>query len=613
MADYEQASHWIDKQGQLLQSSSSSSSSPLALQADSVTFGLLLEGLAKLNDGNKSVSLANTLLDRLVQSVLSSKTTTTTEAGTGSPSTPSANDALKPLEWYFHYFFKMCTTQAGRQSLLAHQWLETWWTYHDRHGPTVIPRPTPEAYAMVMSGWGKEGNPKQAMNLLQDMLRRKDVQANASHFETCLTALVDSATSPKRSDRQASNLAYDAENIILQMNQARTLLEEEDPLSGRRSWPTRVLHNLNKVVHCWVDSREPDAAVRVSAIVHLMRDVFSESDETTADWRAVAEAHSHAIRAWSFLATGKAQQGKVRQALAKVADKHQDAAMYTSHLLFRLEELVDNASSSSRKDTTATTTTATSDDIPLKIWRRSYGGAIAAFGRDGDKTLAKDNCQHARQLWGRFHQRGYGDADIALYNHLFHVFGRMGAIQASELLWEELAKDENVQPDLKTYNWRLLGASRALPRLAGHGLARLVWSEIATQGFKPDIISYNTYLSSFAGTQDIEVAREGNAIFHELLNTRGDNSCRASIVSLNSCLRMWSILASATKNSSHREEAVQASLTILMEVHQLRSEETLVIRPNVTTRHLMERILDAHKVEEEKQAGVFRLLDKLSD
>lgn len=588
VTDFENALEWLEENEAI-------ENHEIIIKADPdpTSFGLLLEGVLKRKQQRRDfIPLANVLLERLINSVIKSSTTTTTTTETA-PTLPP-----RLMTWYFHHVMTGCIRDA-RQTRLAQEWLETWWTCHSQY-EDVIPKPTPEAYSMIMSGWAKEGEPKQALSLLQDMTDpKRNVQAQVAHYETCLNAFVRSVALPKAPNNQrSSSVGYDAENVILQMNQAGEIVDAAD-----RSWQTRILQSFNKVIHCWVDSRERDAAARVTAILDLMQEVFQENKASAADWSALAEAYSHAIRSWSHLATTR--KNGSRKTLPSVSDDdYQDPAMYTKNLLLRLEELIDASSSSS-----------TAFSIPLKLWRRSYGGAIAAYGRDGDKTTAVENCQHARTLWVRFHDRGYGEPDITLFNHLFHVYGKMGAVRESQNLWQELTTKGTVHADLKTYNWRLLAyknSSRDEERFRNHKQAKQVWKEITAEGLMPDSVSYNTYLSTFIGLGDLEMAQEGHDVFREFLSCRSDRACQASTVSLNAWLRIWSTLAKEKDASSEREEALRSVLTVLMEVQKLTSKGLLAIQPNYTTKILVSQVLDANNVAEEKQVGVFRLLDNMS-
>lgn len=492
---------------------------------------------------------------------------------------------------------------GARQTKLAQDWLARWWYYHEE-SPSRIPVPTPAAYAEIMLAWGKEGEPSRALALLRDMKMREQIEAQVYHYETTLNAFVHAVVRSQKKNRRSS-VGHDAENVLLQMmewlDEFRSGVMASASIDATsRSPQTRVLQNLNKVVQVWVDSRRNEAAIRSTAILDIIENVFLDSEGSDTDWAAFAEAYSHVIRAWSFAAAVKQD---IRRELLRVSEDYRDPTQHVESFLVRLEEFVDRADAK--------------DAIPLKTWRRIYGSAIAAYGTDLEVRSWRENSKNARRLWDRFKERGYGDPGVALYDHLFHVYGKMGAKESSDLLWQEMLDDGMVVADVKPYNWRLLaGRKSSSGSFDARSLAdaRHIWNEMCEAGVSPDSITYNIYLSCFVGTRDIAVAREGDMLFHQLLeiSLRNGSGCQVTVVSLNTIIRMWSTLAIKSRLVSEKEEALKSVLLILIEVHKLFSEGILTVRPNAKTRAGITSLLNDMNVEEGKRLGVLRLLEKFS-
>jgi len=557
-----------------------------SVQLDGETYGLILERALSLK-GQKADDIVSISMERLIDYVAFDLN------GGGQPS--------KPVEYYFHAVMKFWINKA-RQTRTAQEWLARWWTYYEE-SPHRIPVPTPQSYAIIMSGWGKEGEPSQALALLNDMHTREQVKPEVYHYETTLTAYVESFLKRPNKQSERSSVGYDTENVLLQMTE---WLEEfasgvrasaSADVTGRPP-QTIVLQNLNKVIRCWVDSREREAAIRATAILDLVDNVFFESDKSPADWVALAEAYYNAIRAWSYASTGR-KKG-IPDGLSELSQSDRDPMHRIQTLLFRLEGYVDDAKSA--------------DQIPLRKLRRIYGSAISSYASEFNRRSGKESSSKARELWERFKDRGYGTPDVTLYNHLFHVFGKFGDNQFSELLWQEMLNDGVAFPDLKTYNWRLLCYKNNNFSINNLAKAKRVWNEMREKGISPDSISYNTYLGCFVGTQELLIAREGDAVFHELLDMsrHGDWACQVSVVSLNTIIGIWSKLATTSKVVDDKEEALKAILVNLMEVNKLFSDGLCIVRPDTKTESGITSLLQAANVEKEKQLGVFRLLEKFS-
>lgn len=568
---------------------------------DSETFGMLLEWALKCKDDAATNFILGALLEHLLETVAFGIHTF------GGPTIYSLPP--RPIEWYLEKVIKRYAFQKPPKTNMAQECLERWWVYHEQ-SPERIPLPSSRIYATIMSGWDKQREPGQALSLLQEMQGRKQVQAQVMHYETCLNAFVRAVVSPK--SPKNGLVGYKAESVLLQMTawldeQGSGLVpttNNDMPDTTGRSSQTRILQNLNKVVQCWVESRQREAAIRVTAILDLVDTVFLESNKSPADWTSLAETYSHAIRAWSFASSSK--NGAIRQALVKASEDYKDPAQMSENLLLRLENIVDEVYENSLQA-----------EIPLKIWRRIYGSVVSAYGREYDnKDEGVHNCAQARHMWDRFKSRGYGEPDIALYNHLFHVYGKMRDIEASENLWNEMTNERLVAPDLKSYSWRLLAYDKQAENCSQKNKyiahAKKLWEEMREKGLSPDIVCYNTFLSCFIGTRDISIAKEGNSLFQELLSLSADGSCQASIVSLNTVLKMWVVMANHTEIDSSKEEALRTVLTILMGVHDLNRQGILTIRPNSMTTKLVKSLMKNNEVAEEKQNGALRLIENIA-
>jgi hypothetical protein len=563
-------------------------------QPDAETYALLLDMILSLPKQNAIKTLpfvASSLLEALVHSLQSDNLSST-----------------ENLDWYFH---KVMTRwiQDGQQTAPANELLHRWWDHWERQSPrNIIPPPTPEAYTVVMSGWAREGEPEQTLLLLQDLQSRDHVKPQVAHFETCLNAFLRATLRLRHS--HGRHVGYDAESVLLQMTawleaQGGGLVGKRMSLASSvgtdRSFETTVLQNLNKVVHCWVDARHAEAPVRATSILNLMEDVFRESDKSPKDWQALVEAFSHAIRAWSFTATTRHPSQVAASAIAEI-----DAAQHAENLLLRLETFVaEECDSAPEKPSTSLA------DVSVKVLRRAYGSAIAAFGNP-TKSYRGKNALRARRLWDRFGDRGYGNPGIGLYNQLFHVQGKMGDVQAAEVLWRELTNDETCCPDLKSYNWMLLVYSKptnAEAKKINLEKARELWSELLAKNYSPDGVSYSTFISCFIGTRDMATALEGDKIFHELLTRRSDTACQVSTVSLNAVLRMWANIASMSKCTTECEVALHHALTILVEVRKLGPKGTRSVKPDTATRKALVTIFKASGLSPDKQSSVYRVLD----
>lgn len=560
----------------------------LSIPPDAVTWGLLLDRAIRLKRDREGDSVVTILLENLLDLMASN--------GVAFGSTSLNILPPREIEQYMHMVMNRL---VYRQPQLAHEWLERWW-YHHEQKPDRISPPTPKAYELIMVGWTKAREYDLVLGLLQDMQSRDNVQAQVQHFEMCLNALVRAATKSK--GRSKRMVAADAEAVLLQMSEWLHQYGSELAADGvvdstGRSSQTRVLQNLTKVVHCWVDSRHKLAAFRATKILDLVDNIFRESDGVAADWTALVEAYSHAIRSWSFAATKRNESTRTALALEM---ENCDPTLQTEVVLIRLEDWIDGADEESLP-------------IPLKTWRRIYGSAIAACCSEYDQDRSTENCLRARRLWDRFRDRGYGDPGLDLYNHLFHVYGKMGNTRLSRMLWLEMndCEDQHV-PDLKTFNWRLLAVKNStvwLSELERLGEAKALWNQLRDSPSSPDTISYNTYLSCFiTSLNDLTIAREGNALFHELLAHRDDPRCRANVASLNMVLRIWANLSRHSEITSEREEALRSALTILKEVFKLSSTGELRIQPTSLTIDLVTSLLDTNNIEEGKRAGVLRLL-----
>jgi pentatricopeptide repeat protein len=564
-------------------------------QPDAETYALLLDmilSLPKQSVGNRLPLVASSLLEALVHSLQTEHLSST-----------------EHLDWCFHKVMRRWI-QDGQQTAPANELLHRWWNHWENQSPqNIIPPPTPEAYSIVMSGWAHEGEPERTLLLLQDLQTRDHVKPQVSHFETCLNAFLRATLNLRHS--RGRHVGYDAESVLLQMTE--WLDAQGDGLVGRRvpsassvgtdrSYETTVLQNLNKVVQCWVDARHTEAPVRATSILHLMEEVFRESNKSPKDWQALVEAYSHAIRAWSFKATTRHPYRVATSAMDEVS-----APQHAENLLVRLETFMDEGCDSApEKQSTPLA------DIPVKVLRRAYGSAIAAYGNRNTKYCRKENALRARQLWDRFRERRYGHPGIGLYNQLFHVLGKMGDTQAAEQLWGELNNDDTCCPDLKSYNWMLLVYSKptdAVAKWVNLEKARHLWSELLEKNYSPDGVSYSTFLSCFIGTRDMSTALEGDKVFRELLTRRSDAACRVSTVSLNAVLRMWANFASVSKHTSEREDALHHTLSILVEVRKLGSKGIYGVKPDTATRKALEVLFKASGLSPDKQSNVYRVLD----
>ena len=193
------------------------------------------------------------------------------------------------------------------------------------------------------------------------------------------------------------------------------------------------------------------------------------------------------------------------------------------------------------------------------------------------------------------------------------MYAKAGEIDLSDALWGELAADSNVIPGLRTLNWRLLTVKNSkVWKTESERLvrARAIWNLLRYYDFTPDKVSYNTYISCFNKADDLEIAKEGDAVFHEQLASRGDRERCVSLISLNAVLKMWRNFAISTQNVSCREEALRSVLTILKEIYNLCSSGELDIQPTSVTVALVASLLDANNIEDAKRVGVLRLLDR---
>jgi hypothetical protein len=500
----------------------------------------------------------------------------------------------------FHRIIRRFLRKDAHQTMRAQKWLEHWWKYHNE-APDIVPIPTSEAYAMILSGWDKEREPTMALSVLQDMQDREGVQPQVLHFETCLNIFVHSVN--KDHNRQ---VAYDAETVLLQMtrlleNNPSDLLRDDEPTGDTRNGGRiRALKNLNKVIHCWVDSRSREAAGRVTAILDLVDDVFIESAKTPEDCAALAEAYSHSIRAWSHAATSTTTS--TRKALAQMSEDFKDPMKQSVTLLLRLEDLLAKLEYPQH----------VLSSIPLKTWRRIYGSAISACGSAYDKGNTNAKLELALNLWERFRRSQYGGPDTTLYNHILQVCGKLGETEVSDLLWHEMNNDPSASPDLNSFNWRLLAYKNSMKWPVDRAKltpVHRVWLDMKASGFSPDIVSYNTYIACHVGTLDISIAQAAHVLFVELLK---DKTCRVSIVSLNALLGVWARIAEKSDKTFDHKQALRFTITALSDLLQYCCDRHIYIPVNNKTNNAIVTILGANKVPNDKQASVFQVLDKIA-
>ena len=571
--DFSEILVWLEKHEQLI-------------RPNLETLCLLLEGALSLKERTAD-PIVETLLERLLNAIVSTETT-------------SDSSLRMPIKSYMHKVMRRFINDAG-QPLAAQDWLNHWWAYHEKAPELILP-PTSETYAMIMSAWGKHGEPLKSLHLLKDIHDRENIRPEIVHFETCLNAFVSAAK--KRHRRQAG---YDAENTLLQMTDLfeknRVDLTRSSSVAvAQYSCQTRALKNLNKVVVCWIESRSAEAAARITSILGLMDELFLESERTQSDCIFLAEAYSHAIRAWSFVATDKSNS--VRRVLSGISVEYRDPTQQAAALLYRLEQLLDRIHSGTLPTM-----------ISPKIWRRIYGSAISSCGSKYNKGDSKGKLELALNLWRRFNERKCGARDTALYNHIFHVCGKLGEREVSSLLWGEMTSDASVRPDLKTFNWRLLAYKNSMKwPVDENSIAPVdqIWLEMKEMEVWPDTVSYNTFISCHIGTEDVSIAQRATSSFREMLSQGRDASCQPTVVTLNAVLRMWSIIARKSNVNYDRLRSLQLVVSILRDVQDHCSENGIHIQTNKQTSESVAAILEANCVAKDYYSSVSGLLEKIA-
>jgi pentatricopeptide repeat protein len=456
---------------------------------------------------------------------------------------------------------------AGAERCLSH--LQDLYLSSSTQGPspsTTLPstsiwtfRPQPESYSIVIAGWAKQGNARQAERVLQSMMdlahTNTNTNANAdsgvssgvsgvqdnntnvdfglmptkTHFESCLNGWRNSAAGQRVAGQRA-------ELLLLKMDE----LHKE---MGLDTQP--CIKSIGKVLQCWVDSKHQDAAARSEAILRLMREHYFDS---ASDAKTLAEGYANVLRAWSLSGVPEAPE--------------------KTEILFR--ELLEQVGER---------------NISAKILQKCYTAMMTAWTRSGRQDAATA-AQAIFDVMDRKCRNGECDflPGNAMYNSLLHAWARAGnGIRAEQILaqmdQDYRAGNENAKPDTKAFNSVILAWSKSEDASAADRAEHvflIMTEQTATSIFghlQPDVVTFNALLSSLnaAGSYDNDNnvtvaharARRGKQYLQQLkkLYTAGDSSCRPNAVTYTQAIMLWSNVKSP--------ESVERAQVIFNEMHRV--------------------------------------------
>jgi pentatricopeptide repeat protein len=370
-------------------------------------------------------------------------------------------------------------------------------------------------YGILIAGFAKWGMPREAEHILfARMIQKRKLLPNRDLFEVCLSAWEMART---------VDAGQRAEFLILRHQQWHEAHPQQIAPPNAKT--------LSRAVNAWVNSRHPEAAIRIEKIIETMYAV--EFHDVTI----LASAHLQAMKLWAWL-------GEPQKCNASMA--------FTTAQIGKAR-------------------------IPPLALQRMYAARITAYARSKN-TLQKQLRRVMAELEEESRSGSFGPLqywDRSIYLALFDALARNGQGADAEYLLARMIRDANddddqeamtaaPQPNLKSYNSVLLAWSRSDDPAAVHRAERVFQqmrserhqqqqrqqqqrqqdendqhkNERAAILIRPDIVSYNAVLAALARApvKSQALACRGESYLDEMFETE---SFPPTTVTFNQALLLW--------------------------------------------------------------------------
>jgi pentatricopeptide repeat protein len=511
------------------------------LQPNLSSYQLLLDACLKTL-GDKQI--AETLLKRMSDLIVSTHSITNSDKGSDLQAKADPLELTSVLYSFHKVMTLYCKGDEAPQAERLLRELERMSCEHQ------IPLLSHETYEIVIAGFAKHGKPREAEFILYSMMNQSDTTLNLTKlnimpdktaFDSCLNAWVAYPT---------RNAGQRAELLVLKMQE----LHE----AGCDTKPTYKTYS--KIIKAWVNSKHEHALPRIDTILQTIERMDWSDEDNPYNKETVAETYLAAMRMCSYTDRSK-------MAVKKCVD-----------LFSRLNAVLGLK------------------NVEYKTLQHMYAALIYSWAQSElpetatkvQEIFNEVEAQHKKKV-----AESSGDMDphlhSSIYQSLLHAYAKTGSGDKAEVILRRMMQEylEDIERgldpaklntiDVKCFNSVILAWSRSKDPNAPLRAEKLFRQMCQLQTSKHlhvrlDVVSYNAILAALAESNDVEMARLGDAYFLQMLQST-DPKCRPTTVTYTKAISLWSNIGT--------REALDRARELWEEMKS--SNRSVNIRPNAPT------------------------------